>query len=356
MISKRLGTILLPYSILFFLFNGGLLTGCKEKAPTDQETPRGRFVDKIFFINKDYSQNSSVITIADLYNDNGILKLYNRRELTEGVGAEISEDRTWIVYIRLNGLRPMRINVDGTDKRAIPFPADLVVQEINISPDGSMLAVGFHKIGDNYDGRHIGVMCTNGEEFRTVYADSGWSFVPDWSSDGKKLYFAWTDLNNRFGHNMSGSFRVKAYIISVNLDGTNWQPISDTFSGLSNDSYPVVSPDGSQIAFTSQRNYPENIFPEVFIMNINGTNIRQLTQCRGCQRHGDHFDNYTMDGTLLWTKDGKHIIFQRTTHTYDHDLRQYTQQNDLFIINPDGTGMQNLTNDGKSALKKAAGK
>jgi hypothetical protein len=64
-----------------------------------------------------------------------------------------------------------------------------------------------------------------------------------------------------------------------------------------------------------------------------------------------------MDGTLLWIKDGKHIIFQRTTYTYIHDLGKYNDAvEDLYIINSDGSGMQNLTNDGKSALKKISKK
>ncbi|MEO6221001.1 MAG: hypothetical protein ABIO81_11270, partial [Ginsengibacter sp.] len=68
-----------------------------------------------------------------------------------------------------------------------------------------------------------------------------------------------------------------------------------TFKKLTSviDSYPMFSPDQKKIAFESNRS--GNF--EIYTMNSDGTNIRQLT-----------FDT-AFDGTPAWSPDGKSIVF-----------------------------------------------
>jgi Tol biopolymer transport system component len=339
--------------MIFLWFISSLVPACKETMPAESEMPRGVFVDKIAFTSWHFSTNQApTIAVADLYESSGKFALYDKRDLTDGVAASMSDDRKWIAYLHVkNGIHLMRINVDGAEKKEILFPDDLAVQGVRISPDGNVLAVIFQSI-HHYNGLHLGIIGSTGGALRTLYADSSWSFMPDWSPDGRRVYFSWADMNNRYGHNIPRSIRVKSYIVEVNIDGTNWQPVSDTLRGLSNDSSPAVSADGKQIVFISQRNFPDNIFPEIFIMDNDGRNVRQMTQCVGCQRHGDHFDYYTMDNAPRWIKDNKHIIFQRDSYNYNHSTKQYTQEQDLYLMSIDGPALQNLTNDGASSLLK----
>ena len=95
----------------------------------------------------------------------------------------------------------------------------------------------------------------------------------------------------------------------------------DSIYGISkvNDEYPSWSPDGSMIAFQSNRlddNY------EIYLMNADGKNIRRLT-----------FNSFE-DETPIWSPDGKNILFSRYTEG---------DNNELFLINTDGSNERQLT-------------
>ncbi len=345
---KRQGQFL----VIFYLGINVSFWGCSKDLPPEFETPKGLFVEKIALTTWHEPQGPT-ITIADLYNDNNSFRLFNRKDLVEGLSASLSQDRRWIAYLLVkNGIHPMRIDVDGTQKQEIPFPNDLVVQNLSISPDGNILAVAFNNLNGLNNGIHLGIMSSNGANLRTVYADGGWNVSPEWSLDGKKIYFQWLDYKKRFRHS-GNSPRLNSYIASINIDGTNWQVVSDTSLESSHVTAPAVSPDGKQIAYTSQQSYPDRIRPEIFVMNIDGSNVRRLTYAiHGGQRHGDHYDQYTSDEAPKWTKEGQYIIFERQTYVYDHAISQYQRTLDLYVIKSDGTAMQKLTNDGQSGLLK----
>ena len=79
------------------------------------------------------------------------------------------------------------------------------------------------------------------------------------------------------------------------------------------------SPDGSQIAFVSDRDGDY----EIFVMNIDGTGVVQLT-------HND-----TDDWGGFWSPDGTLIAFNRD---FDGDT-------EIFVMNADGTGVVQLTHN-----------
>lgn len=84
------------------------------------------------------------------------------------------------------------------------------------------------------------------------------------------------------------------------------------------------SPDGKQIVFTSNRSGEKNL--ELYIMNADGSGVRQLTKAPGCYNGGPFF-----------SPDGKKVIFRSDRKKKDH-LQ-------LFVINADGTGERELTKD-----------
>lgn len=84
------------------------------------------------------------------------------------------------------------------------------------------------------------------------------------------------------------------------------------------DSYPVWSPDGSQIAFVSNRENGEKGGQFIYVMHADGSHVRQLTR----ENESKWPD---------WSHDGRFIT--------------YTHKDDIYIIPADGSGpSRNLTN------------
>lgn len=323
----------------------------KEQATGPANVSKSDFVQKIVY-GTFTSTTAPFLNKADLYEADGTYRLDNTTKFVDGSFACIAPDESWLVYTyNSQWPRLMRINMDGTDQREIVLSqSDSFIQMAGISSDGKSIAIIYQRF-HQFDGLHVGVMGINGENFHPVFVDSSQCGPVTWSPDGR-VFFQWYDWKNRFTSNPPQAFLARSYICSVNVDGTGWRVISDTTSGLSNDKMPRVSPDGKFIVFTSPRTYfPQYLLEEIFVMNIDGSNVRNLTNVT-FRRNGDHFDYYTTYDCPEWLNDSKHIVFQFERDTYDTSLGRPVPSMDLYVMKIDGTGLQQLTNDGRSVLLK----
>ena len=82
------------------------------------------------------------------------------------------------------------------------------------------------------------------------------------------------------------------------------------------DSFPDWSPDGSQIAFASNRNADENQRLNIFMMHINGGNVRQVTRIGFASRP-------------KWSPNGKRILFEGVTDS----------GREVYVIDADGRNL-----------------
>ncbi len=114
-----------------------------------------------------------------------------------------------------------------------------------------------------------------------------------------------------FQSNRDGDFEI--YI--MNVDGTNQRQL--TFNDDA-DRFPRVSANGLQIVFESERDGNK----EIYVMNRDGSDPRRLT------------DNPTSDRLPSWSPDGQQIIF----HSFSN-----SGETDLFIMNVDGTESHPIT-------------
>lgn len=134
--------------------------------------------------------------------------------------------------------------------------------------------------------------------------------LPSWSPDGTKIAFT----SNRDG---PGDIYV------MNADGSGTRRLTDTPAV---ETVAVWSPDGTKLAFDSERDGNR----ELYIMNSDGSNQTRLTF------------NPTADvGPVTFSPDGKRIAFARNASNEGIAAYNY----DIYVMGVDGSNTRKLTTD-----------
>ncbi len=152
----------------------------------------------------------------------------------------------------------------------------------------------------NLDGSNIVRLTTN--DVHDIY--------PAISPDGQSIAFA-----------RSEGPAVRIYV--MNADGRGATPLTsgvDDQGVPSADMAPAWSPDGGHIVFAGFRSGCE----QLFVMKADGSDVTGLTPCSGADRDPS------------WSPDGRYIAFQRISDS---------RRRDIWIVENDGTGATNVTND-----------
>ncbi len=220
-------------------------------------------------------------------------------------------------------------------------------QSINLSPrwspDGRMIAY------TSYRNANPDLFVLNFDSGRrdVLSSQRGLNATPGWSPDGQWLALA-----------MSAGGGTNLFLMP--RSGGTPKPIT---LGPAISVSPSFSPNGRQIVFNSDRGGS----PQIYVMDVEGTNVRRLTfqgnynssprwSPRGekivfmCRVAGNQICLINPDGSGLqqlttqgnnedpaWSPDGRHIVFtsMRTGHR------------DLFVMHADGTEQTRLTNNGR---------
>ena len=114
----------------------------------------------------------------------------------------------------------------------------------------------------------------------------------------------------------AGKFQLYSVDRSNLSQLTKLTPATDT--ATAND--PAFSPDGSRIAFVSQRDGN----PEIYVMNVDGSGVTRVT------------NDVQADGRPVFSADGQSLVF--------HSSRTGGKQQ-IWSVNIDGTGLTQLTKD-----------
>jgi WD40-like Beta Propeller Repeat len=128
---------------------------------------------------------------------------------------------------------------------------------------------------------------------------------PSFSPDSRRIVFT---------SNRANSSNWDIY--SMNVNGTGLVRLTST-AGL--DTEPVFSPDGSKIAFATER-YGGDL--ELAVMGANGSGVQRLT------------NNTLHDIEPAWRPDGQEIAFTRQFSSHEKDV---------FLMKPDGTEQRRIT-------------
>ena len=127
----------------------------------------------------------------------------------------------------------------------------------------------------------------------------GQNYSPSWSPDGSKIAFI-SERKSENGH-----------IFIMNSDGSNQKKISKSISW---EYSPSWSPDGTKIAFISTQ---ADKYKSLNIMDIDGSNILKIS------------NNLSNDSSPSWSPDGSKIAF---TSTKPEINNPNIQQRDIYIV------------------------
>ena len=214
-----------------------------------------------------------------------------------------------LLYARdLDGTAIYLINADGTGQRRLsPTPG----MDINPSwsPDGARIIYA-RVVELPEPGKapmtEIRIMNVDGSDDHAIFGGSSLNAEPRWSVIDRVVFFS----------NMSGDF-INVY--AVNIDGTDLRQL--TTEGNSSD--PVWSPDGMRITFGSDREGANRL--NIFVMNADGSQQEQVTD----------FDVPIEVGDTNWSSDGKKIAFQ-----YGIDGKKQSDPDahaEVWTMNADGS-------------------
>jgi len=233
------------------------------------------------------------------------------------------------------------------------------------SPDGSRVAFSSDRDGD------VGLFLMGDDGSNPTWvASSGFLTYPTWSPDGKKIAFtssledyseiyvidadgtdltrltyqlegtpvdnampAWSPDGTKIAFSTFSGGECNDDIWVMNSDGSNRVNLTGRFVGeqecfaidydAPEDYEPAWSPDGTKIAFGSDRNGEQ----EIYVMNADGTNPVQLSQAD--DGDGEHI-------SPTWSPDGTEIAF--LSGDFDDEEGAY----EIFIIRSDGSSFAEL--------------
>jgi len=283
----------------------------------------------------------------------------------EGAGAQGLEGR--LTYVRLVfGCSPdiYIMNADGSGSTQLTDDPRLD-DESDLSPDGSRVVFFSGREGNAY----IYVMDSDGSDLRRLTEGMGGDVSPRWSPDGSRIAFSrsgalmvmnedgsgqqtimepqpaataepcragsfvgsWSPAGDRITYYSAALVqepgRTRYWVCAINADGSNLEVLVDEPAGGLH-AEPYWSPDGDQIAYRddggSDCTSAAACDFDIFVLDLSTGEKTNVT------------DHPKYDIEPGWSPDGEWIIFASNREDPNFDL---------YVVHPDGTGLQKVLSD-----------
>ena len=159
----------------------------------------------------------------------------------------------------------------------------------------------------NRDVQEIYIADYDGANPRRVTSTTTLNITPVWSPDSQAIAYTSYRPAGQFG-------TYQDIVVSYITTGARDEPAKG--NPQRQNYLPIYSPDGSRLAFTSNRDGN----PEIYVMNRDGSNIRRMT------------NNPAIDVTPTWSPTGNQLAW----------VSDRTGQPHIYVMNVDGTGQRQL--------------
>lgn len=200
--------------------------------------------------------------------------------------------KTWSIHT---------VNIDGSNVQRLTYTRNVWDSAPAWSPDGGTIAFG-REYQDSEKGWQEEIWLMNADSSNQRQIESLEGRAPDFLHDGRILF-----------HSKTGP----SQICIADINGSNLIQLTHNDA---NDWSPKISPDGTQIAFLSNRDDNQ----EIYTMNIDGSNQKRLTF------------NTVEDWGPAWSADGSILFFN--------------SRNDdgsaVYKMNKDGSSMEKILDNG----------
>ena len=171
-----------------------------------------------------------------------------------------------------------------------------------------MIAYVSNDLYEEIDVAEIYIMDDGGLNKNKLTSGPYYNRYPVWSPDGSKIAYSSTQA--------TGSSITQTWVMDA--DGSNRSVLA---SGLG--SYDLAwSPDGSRVAISDG---------DIYTIDVDGSNKSQLTDDNG------------RDSNLGWSPDGSKIVFQRVTDKGLNLMDNTIYKREIYVIDADGSSETKLT-------------
>jgi dipeptidyl aminopeptidase/acylaminoacyl peptidase len=204
------------------------------------------------------------------------------------------------------------MNADGSDPHSLPVPdlcSGFGTFQPSWSPDGQRIAFICDPARANVG--QVLVMNANGSSAtQLTFGAERFAWSPSWSPDGTRIVMVGEGPTPCCGYSNQD-------IYSMHSDGSDLENVTESYP--TNEIYPDWSPDGTKIVFKGEPG------EWIYTMNPDGSDVRNL---------------FVQGIEPVWSPDSSKIAFV-WTHVSGGVATGY----DIFVMNADGTGVVNLTNN-----------